>query len=169
MKTWLTFAHRFRGRTVADLRQRTLVSVRAKTSCQSTRTTVFARAGHVELGKPWSFDLAEPLLTGAEQMLGLLAGDVLGLFIKICQQRRLIVDCAEATVKAELVNTLRYLGVIGATGTPAYENFQLRVYIESPDSAESLFEAWHEATECAPFLNVLKKGADVDVSLQLTD
>ncbi len=108
-------------------------------------------------------------MTGAEQMLGLLASDVTSLFIKICQQRRLIVDRAEATVKAELANTLRYLGVIGAVGTAAYENFQLRVYVESPGSPEALREAWNEAIERAPFLNVLKRGAEVDVSMQLTD
>ena len=154
---------------MADSRQRTLVSVRAKTCSQSTRTTVFARAHQIELGTPWSFDVAEPSFTGAEQMLGLLASDVIGLFIKICQQRRLNVDRAEATVKAELANTLRYLGVIGAAGSPAYEDFQLRVYVESPASPEALRDAWNEAIERAPFLNVLKRAADVDVSMQLTD
>jgi hypothetical protein len=130
---------------------------------------VFARAHQIELGKPWSFDVAEPAFTGAEQMLGLLASDVIGLFIKICRQRRLIVDRAEATVKAELANTLRYLGVIVAAGTPTYENFQLRVYIESPASPDALHDAWNEALERAPFLNVLKRSAGVDVSMQLTD
>ena len=36
---------------------------------QSSRTTVFARARQIELGKPWSFDVAEPSFTGGEQML----------------------------------------------------------------------------------------------------
>jgi hypothetical protein len=102
-------------------------------------------------------------------MLGFLASDVIGLFIRICQQRRLIVDRAEATIKTELANTLAYLGVVGATGTPAYENFRLRVFVESRASPEALRDAWQGAIERAPFLNVLKRGANVDVSMQLTD
>jgi hypothetical protein len=151
------------------LRQGTLFSVRAKTCGQSGRTSVFARAHKIEIGKPWSFDDAEPDLTGAEQLLGILASDVTGLFVSICQQRGLIVDGVEATVKAELANTLRYLGVIGAAGTPAYETFQLRVHVESPTAPEALGDAWNEAIERAPFLNVLKRGAEVDVSMQVTD
>ncbi|MGB7346845.1 MAG: hypothetical protein WBD20_21665 [Pirellulaceae bacterium] len=130
---------------------------------------MFARAHQIELGQPWSFDVAEPSFTGAEQILGLLASDVIGLFISICKQRRLIVDLAEATVKAELANTLRYLGVVGAEGTPAYENFQMRVYVDSPAEPAKLEDAWSEAVQRAPFLNVLKRGTEVDVSMQLTN
>jgi hypothetical protein len=101
MTLCLTFVLQTWGRTVADLRQRTLVSVRTQTCSQSSRTTAFARNFPIELGIPLRFDVAEPSLTSAEQMQGLLASDV--------------IDRIESLASAKLANGLRYLDMIGAT------------------------------------------------------
>ena len=154
---------------MADLRQRTLVSVRANLDPPGANTKVFARSHRFEIGKPFSFDIAEPSVTGSETLLGLLASDVLGLFASIANTRRLTIDRAEATVRAELAESLRYLGVIGSTGEPAYEHFQVRVYIDSPASSGSLNDAWNEAVARAPLLNTLRRATSVDVTMQLTD
>lgn len=153
---------------MADSRQRTLVSVRA-TCNQATQTTVFARSARAEFGVPFSFDRAEPSLTGAESLLGLLAADVVGVFSKVAAQRRLKVDRIEVIVKAELDASLRYLGVIGAEGSPSYQNFRLRVFVDSPESHAQLDDAWQEATVRAPLLNTLKQAAQIEIEMVLAD
>ena len=153
---------------MADLRQRTLVSVRAICNHPSS-TKVFARSACAEFGVPFSFDRAEPNLTGAESLLGLLAADVAGLFSKVALQRRLGVDGIEITGRAELDNSLGYLGVLGAEGTPTYQSFQLKVFIESTEPIEELEAAWTEAIARAPLCNTLKRASQVDIEMVLAD
>jgi len=153
---------------MADLRQRTLVSVRATCDLEA-KTRVFARSASAEFGVPFSFDRAEPSLTGAESLLGLLASDVAGLFSMVAKTRRLVVDRLEITAKAELDGSLRYLGVIGADGTPCYRSFQLKVFIDSPESLRELEDAWQEAVQRAPLLNTLSQATQVDIEMVLAD
>lgn len=154
---------------MADLRQRTLVSVRATTESSSTSTKVFARKHCAELGASFSFDNAEPSMTGAETLLGLLANDVLDQFATVSRKRRLVVDRLEATVSAELCDSLRLLGVIGASGTPRYDSFNIRVYIDSGDDSKELKNAWDEAILRAPLLNTLKQSSEVHIDMQVAD
>ena len=95
---------------MADSRPRTLVSVRANLNPLNANTNVFARSHRAEFGRPFSFDIAEPSVTGSDSISGLLAADVLGLSGSIASKHRLTVDGAEATAKAELPESLRYLG-----------------------------------------------------------
>ena len=153
---------------MADLRQRTLVSVRATCNLQSN-TKVFARSAIAEFGVPFSFDRAEPTLTGAENLLGLLSADITGLFSKVAKHRRLSVDRIEVIARAELDGSLKYLGVIGAEGTPSYQSFRLKVFIDSPEPLQELEAAWQEAIERAPLINTLKRAAQVEVEMVLAD
>jgi len=61
---------------MSDSRRRTLVSVRAKRTTPHATTTVFCRSHPFVLGKPWIFDIAEPSVTGLEQLPGILLTDV---------------------------------------------------------------------------------------------
>lgn len=153
---------------MADLRQRTLVSVRATCNLQSS-TKVFARSASAEFGVPFSFDRAEPALTGAENLLGLLSADIVGLFSQVAKQRRLSVDRIEVIAKAELDGSLKYLGVIGAEGTPSYQSFRLKVFIDSPEPVGELEAAWQETVERAPLINTLKRASQVEVEMVLAD
>ena len=150
---------------MADARQRTLVSVRATCSLQSSSTKVFARSASAEFGVPFSFDRDTPGLTGAERLLGLLSADLTGLFSKICRQQRLAVDRIEVTARAELHDSLRYLGVIGASGTPHYRNFQIKMFVDSPASPADLERVWQETTQRAPLLNTLKPATDIEIEM----
>jgi hypothetical protein len=151
---------------MSDPLQRALVSVRASVR-KGERLAFFARSHRGVLGKSWSFDVAEPELTGAETLLGLLAADVIGLFLKLAAQRRVAVDEIEATVKAELRDALAHLGVVGAAGEPRYDGFSLRVYAGSAASGAVLQEIWSEALRRAPLAGTLRRAASLDAVLQV--
>jgi hypothetical protein len=151
---------------VTDSLQRALVSVRASAR-QGERLAFYARSHGGALSKAWSFDVAEPELTGAETLLGLLAADVIGLFLEIAKRRRVVVDEVEATVKAELADPLVHLGVVGAEGVPRYESFTVRAYAGSSAAAATLQEIWSESLRRAPLANTLRRAASLDAVLQV--
>lgn len=107
-------------------------------------------------------------MTGAEQLLGALAMDVIGLFIDLAKRRRVAVDEVEATAKAELADPLVLLGVVGAEGEPRYESFSLRAWAGSAAPEASLQELWAEALRRAPLANTLRRAASLDAVLQVS-
>lgn len=151
---------------MADSRQRTLVSVRASLE-KDSHTRVFARSHQAEFGAAFSFDREEPTLTGAENILGLLGAEVLGLFQYLAKQRRLSVDRVEATVQLHMDNSLRFLGVIGAEGSPSFDHFRLKAFVDSLEPIELLNEIWNEALARAPLYNTLGKAASVEVDMEV--
>lgn len=107
-------------------------------------------------------------MTGAETLLGLLAADVIGLFLELAAKRRVAVDEVEATVKAELADPLVHLGVHGAEGEPRYDSFVLRAYAGSSAADAVLQEIWTEALRRAPLANTLRRAASVEAILQVS-
>ncbi len=152
---------------MSDSLQRAPVGVRVSAK-QGERVTLFARSQRAVLGKGWSFDIAEPEMTGAELLLGALAADVIGLFFDLARRRRVAVDEVEATVKAELADPLVHLGVVGAEGEPRYESFSLRAYAGSAAPAAVLQEIWAEALRRAPLANTLRRAATLETILQIS-
>jgi hypothetical protein len=127
--------------------------------------TAFARSHQAGIGKGWSFDREEPTLTGAEQLLGILSSDVLGLFLELVKKARLAVDEAECRLQAVMHAPLAYLGVIGAEGVPRYDQFVLQAYVSSAAPADQLRTVWAETLRRAPLYNTLLRAADVRVQL----
>lgn len=150
---------------MSDSLSRALVSVRA-TSRNDARVTVFARARTRTFGKGWSFDVEEADFTAAEDLLGAIAADVLGLFAQLARKRRLPLDSVEATLRAELINPLTHLGVVGAEGAPRYDFFSLRAYAESAAPSKALHALWDEALRRAPLLNTLRLAAHFEINFQ---
>ena len=151
---------------MSEPHERALVSVRASVKHGGV-TKMFARSLGATLGRSWSFDIAEPELTGAEYLLGMLASDVIGQFLDLAARRRVVVDEVEATVKAELTGTLALLGVVGAEGEPHYSSFSLRAYAGSSAPAATLQELWAEALRRAPLANTLRRAAAFEAVLQV--
>lgn len=145
---------------------RSLVSVRTILRIPERGVTSYARTHSFSIGKPISFDIAEPEPTGAEYFLGALASDLLGLLRSIAKRRRIVIDDAEANIQAELVGTLAYLGVIGANGEPHFSRISISIYVGSSGSEDELQEIWREAVSLAPLFNTLRRAIPVDVSLQ---
>jgi len=152
---------------MSDPLQRAPVGVRVSAK-QGERVAVFARSHRAVLGKGWSFDIAEPEMTGAELLLGALASDVIGLFLELAKRQRVSVDEVEATVKAELADPLVHLGVVGAEGEPHYESFSLRAYAGSAAPEARLQEIWVEALRRAPLANTLRRAAKLESRLQIS-
>jgi len=105
---------------MADLRQRTLVSVQVNLDTFSTYTSVFARSHRAEFGNPSSFDIAEPLTTIAQPLLGSVVNNVLVLISSIAKRLSAIVGnaifgaaitAAEATAKVDLAESTKGIEV----------------------------------------------------------
>lgn len=152
---------------MTDTLQRALVSVRI-TAEPGGSVSLYARKEKAVIGRGWSFDIAEPRLSGAEVMLGALASDVVGLFAGIAARRRLAVDEIEAKLTAELAGPLTLLGVVGAAGTPHYREIHLRAYVGGSAEPARLREAWQDALARAPLYNTLRRATRVEAQLQLT-
>ncbi|HQZ29713.1 MAG: OsmC family protein [Verrucomicrobiales bacterium] len=150
-----------------DLLQRALVNVRV-TAELSGGVTIYARTHQLGIGKGWSFDIAEGQITGAETMLGVLASDILGIFVRLARERRLPVDEVEARLTAQLAAPLALLGVVGASGEPYYERVQMRAYVGSGVSPDRIREVWDEALKRAPFYNTLRRGTEVEIIMQIS-
>ena len=149
-----------------DSLQRASVGVRI-TAKDPGRISVFARAHRVVMGKGWSFDIAEPEMTGAEMLMGAVAADVVGLFLTLAKKRRLVVDEVEATVRAELLDPLVHLGVEGAQGEPRYGSFSLKAFAGSAAPAAELQAVWAEALRRAPLANTLRRAGELEAILQI--
>lgn len=149
-----------------DTLQRAPVGVRVSAR-DSEKVSVFARSHSAVVGRGWSFDIAEPQMTGAEMMLGALAADVILLFLKLARQARLVVDEVEATVQAELLEPLAHLGVQGADGQPRYTGFSLRAFAGSSAPAAALQTMWAEALRRAPLANTLRRAGEFSATLQI--
>ena len=151
---------------MSEPHERALVSVRTAVK-QGEGTKIFARSLKGSIGKGWSFDVAEPELTGTEYLLGALAADVIGQFLDLAARRRIVVDEVEATAKAELSGTLALLGVVGAEGEPHYSSFSLRAWAGSSAPETTLQELWSEALRRAPLANTLRRAAAFEAVLQV--
>ena len=152
---------------MTDPLQRAPVGVRVSVK-HGEQAAVFARSHRSVMGRGWSFDIAEPEMTGAEHLLGALEADVIGLFLDLARRRRIPVDEVEATVKAELADPLALLGVIGAEGEPRYGAFSLRAWAGSSAPEPALQELWSEALRRAPLANTLRRAAPLEAILQVS-
>lgn len=152
---------------MTDSLDRALVSVRI-TAEAGGGISLYARKEKAVIGRGWSFDLAEPRLSGAEVFLGALASDVVGLFARIAAQRRLGVDEIEAKLSAELAAPLALLGVVGSSGEPHYQTIRLRAFVGGSAEPARLEEAWDETLRRAPLYNTLRRATTVDARMQVT-
>lgn len=152
---------------MTDSLDRALVSVRI-TAEPGGDVSLYARKEKAVIGRGWSFDIAEPRLSGAEVFLGALASDVVGLFARIAAQRRLGIDEIEAKLSAELAAPLALLGVVGSGGEPHYQAIRLRAYVGGSADTAKLVEAWEEALRRAPLYNTLRRATVVEARMQVT-
>ena len=152
---------------MSDSLQRALVSVRI-TAEPGGSISLYARKEKAVIGRGWSFDIAEPRLSGAEILLGALASDVVGLFARIAARQRLGIDEIEARLTAELADPLTLLGVVGADGDPHYREIHLRAYVGGTAHPVRLQDAWQDALRRAPLYNTLRRATRVEARLQIT-
>lgn len=152
---------------MTDSLNRALVSARATLS-RDQGLKLYARSLEAGLGVPLSFDLKEPRLTGVEYLLGAVASDVLGGFLRLAKRRRLVVDDLEAVLKAEVEDTLAWLEVVGTAGTPRIGRLAVSIYASSSEAEEQVRQLWEEALSRAPIVNALRASLPLQIDFQLT-
>ncbi len=133
-------------------------SVRARRS-ENHETTVYSRNFSWKSGASLGFERVAALPTALEQLLGSLLADIVAGFEIQCSQRQFPIDELEATVNANLHNTLAALG--GESGDASINAIELVLFVTSPVASELLTEAWNEALQAAPVFQTLKKACEI--------
>ncbi len=137
------------------------------TRSQAGRCNVFARKFGFEVESPLSFDAEHESLTSLEYFLGALATDLCVGFNIRARTRRVEIVNLEARLKCELDNPLRFLDVVGETGSPAIKRIGGQLYIESPAEASEIQATWEKTLQLSPLYQTLKSAVIFDVGLKV--
>ena len=130
------------------------------------RATAYVRQHQFAVGEPIQFDAEADAVAGLEYVLGALGADLVAGLQRAARRRRLAVDQVEAVVSGRLDNPLTYLGVVGESGHPGLERVVARVYVGADDDEAALQEAWQEALGRSPFVGVLARAVELDLTLE---
>jgi hypothetical protein len=131
------------------------------------RATAYVRQHEFAVGEPIGFDAESDAVAGLEYVLGALGADLVTGLQRAARRRRIVVDHVEAVVTGTLDNPLTYLGVVGEEGHPGLERVVGRVYADAEQEG-ALDEAWQETLARSPFVGVLRRAIDLDLSLKTT-
>ena len=128
------------------------------------RATAYARQHQFAVGEPIVFDAEADAVAGIEYVLGALGADLVTGLRRAARRHRVALDHVEAVVTGTLDNPLTYLGVVGEEGHPGLDRIVARVYADA-DPGELLDGAWQEALTRSPFVGVLRRAVELDLSL----
>jgi len=130
------------------------------------RSTAYVRQHQFAIGEAITFDAEHDRVAGLEYVLGALGADLVSGLQRAARRRRIAVDQVEAVVSGRLDNPLTYLGVVGESGHPGLERVVARVYVGADEDEAALQEAWQEALDRSPFVGVLARAVELDLSLE---
>ncbi|MCA1596146.1 MAG: OsmC family protein [Chloroflexi bacterium] len=141
-------------------------SVRALGS-RSGGCVVHARNHTFPVGSQASFAPTDTYPSAVEYLLGALAADLLAAFTRQAVRRRIIVDAAEALFSGHLHNPLMVVGVVGESGSPAFEAISGTLYVTTDAEEPDVQEAWHAAIATCPVIHTLRIAVPLDLQLQV--
>ena len=129
------------------------------------RVRVTTRGVQLSIGRPVEFDsdAAEP--SALECALAALGAEIVGGLKDVARRRRLVLDDVEAVVKAKLDAPLVYLDVVGERGRPRLSTVSVRVYVSSPEAADVIERAFHDAMTLLPLVGTLRSATDLTTEL----
>jgi hypothetical protein len=130
------------------------------------RATAYARQHQFDLGAAVQFDREHELVSGLEYLLGALGADLVAGLQRAAGRRRIALDQVEAVVSGRLASPLVYLGVVGEEGRPDLERVVARVYVGADEADALIQEAWDEALARSPFVGVLARAIELDLSVK---
>jgi hypothetical protein len=130
--------------------------------------TVFVRKHQFAVGAPVTFDEQDPRISALEYVLGALGADLVNGLVGAARARHLVVDHAEAVVKASLDDALAHLGVVGASGRPGLAHVQIKVYASTGEDEGSIRSLWQQTLERSPLVATLERVVALDLELDLT-
>jgi hypothetical protein len=129
-------------------------------------SAAYVRRHQFAVGEPVQFDAESELVAGLEYVLGALGADLVTGLQRAARRRRIVVDHVEAIVSGTLDNPLTYLGVVGEAGHPGLARIVARVYVGADEDETALEEAWREALGRSPFVGVLARAIELDLTLK---
>lgn len=115
-----------------------------------------------------SFKPADSHPSAVEYLLGALGADVVNGFAAVCARRGIPVYALEASVSGRLENPLVLLGVVGETGSAAFETIIATLYVSADADETVLRVAWQEALARSPLVSTLQRAAKLSLSMQIT-
>lgn len=143
-------------------------SVRVTAAAGDGSATAFVRTHRFVVGAPVTFDEKDPHIAALEYVLGAFGGELVNGLIATARARHVIVDDAEAVVRAELDDPLAHLGVVGAEGHPGLARVHVKVYASSGADEETLRALWDETLRRSPLVRTLERVVRLDLQLVTT-
>lgn len=129
--------------------------------------TVFARKHRFVVGAPVTFDSEDAHVSALEYVLGAFGAELVNGLVAAARARRVVVDHAEAVVKARLDDPLAHLGVVGASGHPGLAEVFVKVYASAEDE-EALRGLWKQTLERSPLVRTLDRVVRLELELVMT-
>lgn len=130
-------------------------------------TTIHVRNHTVTVGAQASFASSDANPSAIEYLLAALAGDLLAAFTRQAVRQDIVVDAAEVLVSGHLNNPLMVAGVIGESGSPAFEAISCTLYVTTGAEEPALQKAWETAIATCPVIHTLQRAVSLDLQLQV--
>lgn len=137
-------------------------------AAQGGTATAFVRKHRFTVGAPVAFDEQDPHVSALEYVLGAFGAELVNGLVAAARARHLVVDHAEAVVKAELDDPLAHVGVVGASGHPGLARVSVKVYASSGEDEETLRALWNQTLERSPLVRTLERSVKLELELALT-
>jgi TusA-related sulfurtransferase len=122
-------------------------------------STVYARNASWKVGQALSFEEKDAHPSALEVALGAVAAEVVDAFSVQCSQRSVVLDEAEAALKATLHNVLAHLGL--EEGDPGVGEVELTLFITSAHSGAALRELFDQALRRCPLFQTFTKACRI--------
>ncbi len=129
---------------------------------------VVSRTQQFIVTRPLSFDAAQEGLSALEYALGALGAELVTGLREVARRRRVTLDNVEVVVTGTLENALAYLEVIGESGGSTLSQVALRLYVESPESEESVRAVCRDAIDLLPLIRTFRTHVRLDVEIVTT-
>lgn len=134
-------------------------SVRGRRSDQH-ETTIYSRNFSWKSGASLGFDRSATLPTALEQFIGALLADVTAGFATRCSQAKYEIDELEATVNADLHNTLAAVGI--ESGDASIKTITLVMFVTSPVPTGQLTDVWEATKQASPVFQTMAKSCEME-------
>jgi uncharacterized OsmC-like protein len=138
------------------------------TSAGGRAARVTIRRHQFIVTRPLTFDVEHEGLSALEYVLGALGAELVTGLREVARRRRLDLENLEVVVTGELKNPLAYLEVVGEEGDAGMSRVQLKLYIRSRESEETIRALLGDVVELLPLARTFRSLVHVDLHLVRT-
>jgi hypothetical protein len=134
-----------------------------------SRATAYTRNHAFTVGGQASFREADAHPDAVEYLLGALGGDLISGFASHAARRGVEVDAMEASIFGRLNNPLVFLGVVGESGHPGFEEISCTLYVSADADKETLKEVWRTTLARSPLVSTLDRCVGLTLNLHTVE